>query len=152
MWSAGAPRELVTPRWRVRLSYFPALAPLCDFLPSAASKKTNFNTAKMNFKASASSRLRPPQLLSSSALIPLVVIVNAENTITNKTNNTNASNKDTAIYVVHPNVGLRPPSIGIGHLIIQPMEITDGSQSSHFSVTLWASTGIQLYRKIHILI
>jgi hypothetical protein len=76
-----------------------------------------------------------------------VVIVNAENTITNKTNNTNASNKDTAIYVVHPNVGLRPPSIGIGHLIIQPMEITDGSQSSHFSVTLSASTGIQLYRK-----
>ena len=95
----------------------------------------------MNFKASASSQLRPPQLLSSLALIPLVVIVNAENTITNKTNNTNASNKDTTIYVVHPNVGLRPPSIGIGHLIIQPIEITDGFQSSHFSVTLLSLYG-----------
>jgi hypothetical protein len=91
-----------------------------------------------------------PELLS--ALIPLVVIVNAENTITNKTNNTNASNKDTVIYVVHPNVALRPPSIGIGHLIIQPMEITDGltplTSQSH-SEPLRAYNYIE---KIHILI
>ena len=33
--------------------------------------------------------------------------------------------QNTAIYVVHPKVGLRPPSIGIGLLIIQLMEITD---------------------------
>jgi hypothetical protein len=92
-----------------------------------------------------------PELLS--ALIPLVAIVNAENTITIRIKQYKCKQqRQQQVYVVHPNVGLRPPSIGIGHLIIQPMEITDGSQSSHFSVTLSASTGIQLNRKIHILI
>ena len=89
------------------------------FLP-IADAKNEFNNDF--FRYAPSSAL---QLLNSSALIPLVAIVNAENTITNKTNNTNESNKDTTIYVVHPNVGLRPPRIGIGHLIIQPMQITD---------------------------
>ena len=53
--------------------------------------------------------------------------------------------KNTTIYVVHPNVGLRPPSIGIDYLIIKLMEITVGS---HSSLKHTASTGIQIYSNI----
>ena len=64
-----------------------------------------------------------PELLS--ALIPLVVIANAEKHNYHKNQTIQMQATKTAIYVVHPKVGLRPPSIGIGLLIIQLMEITD---------------------------
>jgi hypothetical protein len=59
-----------------------------------------------------------------------------------KTNNTNANRKDTAIYVVHPNVGLRPPSIGIGYLIIQLMEITDKLTPLRHTLSLYGHTNL----------
>jgi len=75
-----------------------------------------------------------------------VVICKCGNTNYHKTINTNAD-KNTVIYVVHPNVGLRPPSIGIGYLIVQLMEITVGS---HSSLTYTASTGIhQIYSNVY---
>jgi hypothetical protein len=70
-------------------------------------------------------------LSSSSALIPLVVICKCGNTNYHKKINTcRQRTQQTTIYVVHPNVGLRPPSAGIDYLIIQLMEITDRSHSS----------------------
>jgi hypothetical protein len=59
-----------------------------------------------------------------------------------KTNNTNANRKDTSIYVVHPNVGLRPPSIGIGYLIIQLMEITDKLTPLRHTHSLYGHTNL----------
>jgi hypothetical protein len=58
----------------------------------------------------------------------IVVIAHAENTITQIRN--------TEIYMVHPNVGVRPPSRGIDFLIIQIMEITTASLM--LSQPLWA--------------
>jgi hypothetical protein len=50
-------------------------------------------------------------------LLTLIVIVNADNTITQNI-------KDTEIYVVQPNVGLGLSNKGISYLIIQIKEIT----------------------------
>jgi hypothetical protein len=58
-------------------------------------------------------------------------------------------------HVVHPNVGVHPPSIGIDCLIIQIMEITSDSQVLSQSLTVvFASTGlhefIHSYKKLNI--
>jgi hypothetical protein len=59
-----------------------------------------------------------------------------------KINNTYANKEDTTVYVVHPNVGLRPPSIGIGHLIIQLMEITDRLTPLRHTLSLYGHTNL----------
>ena len=57
--------------------------------------------------------------------------------------------KNATIYVVHPNVGLRPPSAGIDYLIIQLMEITVKSHSSQtLSQPLRAYKFIAIYKKL----
>jgi hypothetical protein len=54
---------------------------------------------------------------------------------------------DTRFHVVHPNVGLRPPSIGIGCLIIQIMEITSAHSHSvsHSRLCLYGLTCIYIH-------
>jgi hypothetical protein len=98
-----------------------------------------------NFNA-ASSSLHPPQLFLNSDTICCIFQMRKHKT--NIRQPIQMQTKNTTIYVVHPNVGLRPPRIDINYLIIQLMEIT---VKSHSSLTDTASTGIhRIYSNVHI--
>ena len=69
--------------------------------------------------------------ISNAALIPLVELQMRKTQFTYD-NQQSHRLKTQRVHMVHQNVGLRPPSRGIGCLIIQIMEITTDLQALSF--------------------